>query len=298
MSAYSSGSCNVTIGSQTVTGNSTRWDLYLSAGYVFKLTTSSVCYEIADVVSSRELTLTARYADSAYETKQASEHVATITHATLNYTGNLDNTPVIRSSLTIVASSVTWEDDGAGVLATTSGAGVGSAGTISYDDGAYSFSLTATADIATSLTITATYNSGDALSAMSYQVVDDYTTHYNFPEVDTTDANTEHIITKAFRLIDSRIYNASINNASIATSHIGALTASSVIATTVKTSRYIQMGSHQYIFFGSANGETAVVNAATAIDASIRGSMYLSNYATPAIWFYDSDSSATQMQTF
>jgi hypothetical protein len=277
MGAYSVGSVNVRIGSATVTGNGTRFDLYVSDGDIFKLNESSTFYDIADVVGSLSLTLSSRYADSSRETHRASEHCGTITTATKTYTHTAANTPVIVSSLTVVASVVTWTDNGAGVLATTSGAGVGAAGTIDYDSGLITVNLNATVGMIDKA-VTATYHSGDYIQSMPYQVITDYTPYCNLPEVGNTDANTPYIVTKALRRIDAKMYNASMNNASIT-------------RVRVRTGGHVKLGSHQYLFFGTANLATSVVKAATAVDASCKGSLYMSS--APNLWFLDSDTTAT-----
>jgi len=69
---------------------------------------------------------------------------------------------------------------------------------------------------ATRLTLTASYlNSNYAasvlLSAKPYQIVIDYTTNYDLPEMSPTDTNLSYIYTKAMRDIDSNFYNASVN---------------------------------------------------------------------------------------
>jgi hypothetical protein len=42
------------------------------------------------------------------------------------------------------------------------------------------------------------------------------------------------------------------------------------------STNYIKLGDHQYIFFGEQTTADAVEAAATAIDASVKGSLYLS----------------------
>jgi len=277
MSTYSTGSVTVRVGSSSITGQNTRFDLYVTAGDQFHLTNKPI-YEVADVVSSKALTLTSRYSDSKYKTLRASEALGSTNDssitASLTYSGTLTNTPVILSSLTINASDVTWEDNGAGVLATTSGVSLGSPGTIDYDSGSWSVSYTAspTAD----LNIMASYYSGDTLNGMGYKTIGDFNTHYKFPEMSPNDENIEYIYTKAMRSIDTAIFNAS--------------------SFSVKASSYFQMGAHQYIFFGSVSTEATVVAVATAVDASIKGSMYLST--SPSMWLYDSDTTATRMQSY
>lgn len=73
-------------------------------------------------------------------------------------------------------------------------------------------------------------------------------------------------------------------------------------STKVKTGSYIQMGSRQYIIFGTAPNETLVVAAATHIakavnnDASVRGSIYMyrGTSASPGrMWWFTSDAQAS-----
>ena len=66
----------------------------------------------------------------------------------------------------------------------------------------------------------------------------------------------------------------------------------SVESTKVKATSYIQIGDHKYIFVSSFNTEASIVAAATAIDASIRGSLIL---GPGSLWKVTSDSSATQI---
>ena len=47
---------------------------------------------------------------------------------------------------------------------------------------------------------------------MSYQIVTDYTPNYNFPEMSTVDLNFQHIFTKSIRMVDEKLYNASVNS--------------------------------------------------------------------------------------
>jgi len=74
----------------------------------------------------------------------------------------------------------------------------------------------------------------------------------------------------------------------------------SMEATTMKTRSYFQAGSHVYMLFGSANNEAAVVAAATAVDASCRGSIYFSRPTTTAspceIYYLRSDTAASKVQ--
>ena len=66
-------------------------------------------------------------------------------------------------------------------------------------------------------------------------------------------------------------------------------------ATTVTANSYIQCGSHQYIFFGSQTAEANIVAAATAVDASVKGSLYMSTDG--ALWVFDGDDAATLVST-
>jgi len=87
---------------------------------------------------------------------------------------------------------------------------------------------------------------------------------------------------------------------------IGSTSASapSIYASTkVKVGTYVQMGSKQFIVFGSAPNEALVVAAATNVakavnnNASVRGSMYLYNGGTSGsnckLWFFTSDAQAS-----
>jgi hypothetical protein len=47
---------------------------------------------------------------------------------------------------------------------------------------------------------------------MSYQITSDFTPYYNLPEAGLNDVDLPIIYTKAIRLIDSAIYNASVNS--------------------------------------------------------------------------------------
>jgi len=76
--------------------------------------------------------------------------------------------------------------------------------------------------------------------------------------------------------------------------------ANTVTATSINVSgsvalaagKYLKMGAKQYLFFGSESAEATIVALATAVNASVKGSLYLDR-TTPAIWFFDSDSAAT-----
>ena len=54
------------------------------------------------------------------------------------------------------------------------------------------------------------YGAGATLAAMPYQIVTDFTTNYNLPEISVSDTNFQYIYTKTVRKIDSSIYNASV----------------------------------------------------------------------------------------
>jgi hypothetical protein len=152
------------------------------------------------------------------------------------------------------------------------------AGTVDYDAGSWAVSISATANMATA-NFLATYNSGDTLNAMSYQIITDYTPNYDLPEIYEEDSSTAYTVTKAFRLIDAKIYNASINTA----------TASRL---QIRTGGHLKMGSHQYIFFGSSNTAATIQAAATLVDASVMGSMYMSSAGS--FWKFTSDTEATR----
>jgi hypothetical protein len=213
MSAYTSGSVNVRVGSASVKGNSTSFTTFVTAGDLFALDDTKVFYDIAAVVSATRLTLSSRYADTDHETTRADEHIATTNTGSLAYSHTLANTPVILNSVSVDASEVTWSDDGAGVLATTSGGSLGAAGTISYDDGSITVNYNASPTV--DLAITASYNSGDTLNVMSYRVVTDFTSNYEFPEMGDNDADMPRIFTRAMREIDSNLYDLTLNSLNI-----------------------------------------------------------------------------------
>lgn len=56
----------------------------------------------------------------------------------------------------------------------------------------------------------------------------------------------------------------------------------------------IKVGSHQYIFFGGLNTEASIVAVATAVDASCKGSLYMSS-GGGNLWVFDSDTAATRL---
>ncbi len=205
MAAYREGTANVTNGSSTVTGNSTEWDNYVTSGYLFKLNKDSVFYEVAAVNSATKMTLSARYSDTGYQTDRSNEHIATSNVGTRVYSGYLNYTPVIQNTVVINASYETYTDDGGGTLTGTP------TGTGNLDYASGHWTITSNATYNSSLNIVASYGSGEELSSMGYAVVTDFTPNYNFLEMSTTDLNFQHIFTKSMRLIDSAIYNASVN---------------------------------------------------------------------------------------
>lgn len=213
MGTYTSGSVTVRVGSASVKGNSTSFSTFVSVGDLFALDDTKVFYEVAGINSATRLTLTSRYTDTTNQTTRADEHIATTNSASLAYSNTLNHTPVILNSVTVNASEVTWSDNGAGVLATTSGGALGADGTVSYDDGSITVNYNASPTVG--LNITASYDSGDTLSAMPYRVVTDFTSNYEFPEMGDNDADLPRIYTKAIREIDSALYNASVNTLNI-----------------------------------------------------------------------------------
>lgn len=267
MSVYNNGTCKTVTGSSTVKGNGTAFNTYVSAGDYFRLSGESTWYEVAAVVDATDLTLSSRYANTSYQTSR-SEHVASVTTATKVYSGNFSNTPTIRNAVVMTASSDRKErftDNGAGVLTGDQGG----SGTISYDDGAYSVTL---GTLIATTDLIASHYSGDSRNGLSYQVLKDFTSHYNLPEMSENDPGFVHIYTKSMRIIDSKMYTASAN--------------------TVKASSYFRLGNHQYILGGNLNTQATIVSTATAIDASCKGSMYLSRDGE--LWLFDSDTSATR----
>ena len=224
MSIYNTGNMQVKVGSASVTGTSTEFSTYVQAGYIFKLVNDSTWYEIAAVNSNTSLTLTSRYANTSYHTTRA-ENVASTNNAATVYSGTLTNYPVIQENYVMTASNVRFTDDGAGVL---TGTPTGS-GTIDYDTGAWALEFTAT--FAASVNIVASFPSGDTLSAMSYQVVTDYTTNYSYPEMGLNDTNFQYIYTRAIRELDSDLNN---------------FTASRVTATSIYATQDIEVTATPY----------------------------------------------------
>ena len=70
----------------------------------------------------------------------------------------------------------------------------------------------------------------------------------------------------------------------------------SITAPTVHSSGHVKLGDHQYILFGSANVEATIVAAATAVDASCKGSLYMSGAGT--LWVFDADDTATRVTLY
>ena len=205
MAAYKEGTANLTCGKEQVTGVDTEWNTYVTAGQLFKLNDDSTFYEIAGVQSATRLTLTSKYFNTSYRTRVASEHIATTNVATRVYSGTLLYTPILQNTLSINASYEVYTDDGAGNLV---GSPTGS-GTVNYDTGAWSITMNATHNA--SVNMLASYYYGNTLNNMSYQIITDYTPHYSFPEMSTNDFTFQNIYTKAIRMIDTKLYNASIN---------------------------------------------------------------------------------------
>jgi len=199
MGAYNSGSVTVTVGAQAVVGSNTNFTTYASVGNIFKLTSENVTYDIAGITSATRLTLSSRYVNTDEQTHY-SENAATCTSATKIYSGFLSNTPIIQNTLEITASYV-FSEDGAGNLSATP---YGS-GSIDYDSGYYSLTFTATLNATTDITLTASYDAGNTLNAMPYQIIRDYTTNYYFPESVPSDKNLAYIYTKAVRMIDLQL---------------------------------------------------------------------------------------------
>ena len=245
MGVYNSGSVRVKSGSAEVRGNSTAFNLYVSSGNVFKIVGESTFYTIAAITSATKLTLSSRYSNVAFQTGRAS-NIATVTSATKMYSGYLANTPVIQSKVAIkVVAHEKFIDNGAGVLTGS----LGGAGTIGYDDG--SWHITLGAAVGSSKVVNASYNSGDTLEGQSYQIVKDYTTYFKLPEASPTDQNLAYIYTKAVRMLDERLYNASQLTATI-----GSLTLSGSLKSKAvsKSDTYTATAANRWIVY---TGNTA-----------------------------------------
>jgi len=202
MAIYKNGSVDVVIGSSSVKGNSTAFTTYVSKSDLFKLNDDSVFYEVASVVNATNFTLSARYADTSYQTARA-ENLASANTATKTYSGTLSNTPVILNYVVITASNERFTDGGGGVL--TGSASPAGSGTIGYDDGAYSITLGT--DLTATINMTASYYSGDTRNSMPYKVVTDFTPSFSIPELSLNDRETNAVFTKAVRLIDTALQN-------------------------------------------------------------------------------------------
>ena len=206
MSVYSTGSVKVKVGSSTVWGSGTEFNSYVSAGNLFKLVKDKGFYEVAAVVSATKLTLTARYDSTADRSSHANEAVASTNTATkTGYTWTTDYVPVIASTFAIETASETFTDNGAGVLSGDNGGD----GTIDYDTGALVVNFGATP--LSTMNVSASYTSGNTLAGMTYQIFRDYTSNYSIPEMGLNDINFPHIYTKGVRMIDSALFNASVN---------------------------------------------------------------------------------------
>lgn len=206
MALYNTGSVNVTIGSSEIIGNGTSFLSNVAAGYYFKLRESATWYEVATINSATKLQLSARYTDTNYQTSRTAEQLASIVAGDTTYSGVVSYTPVMQSHFSLNASIETFTDDGGGVL-TGDGSPAGS-GTIDYDSGSYAITLGT--NITATANLVASYISGDTRTAMPYQILTDYTSYYNIPEMSLGDINFQYIFTKAMRLIDSLIYSASM----------------------------------------------------------------------------------------
>ena len=207
MSAYSTGSVKVKVGSALVYGNNTNFTTYAAAGNIFKIAGENVTYIVAAINTATRLTLSSRYANSNEQTAR-SENVASCGASTRSYSGTLTNKPVIQNYVVLTASA-RYVDNGGGVLAGSDGG----SGTIDYDTGAYSITLAATLNA--TYNVAASYYSGNTLNTMSYQIIRDYTSNFKYPESVPSDKNLAYIFTKAVRMIDEDINNASMTSASI-----------------------------------------------------------------------------------
>jgi len=61
----------------------------------------------------------------------------------------------------------------------------------------------------------------------------------------------------------------------------------------VKATTYLQLGTNQFMFFGTAPTEASVVAHATAITSTPRGSLYL-NASPGELWIFDGQTTATR----
>jgi len=67
-----------------------------------------------------------------------------------------------------------------------------------------------------------------------------------------------------------------------------------VAAPVLHSSSYIKIGDHQYIFISAANTAATIVNEATSVDASVKGSMTLSSAGS--MWLFTADNAATKVK--
>ena len=302
MALYNTGSVTVKVGSASVKGNSTNFMTYVSAGNTFKLTGESTTYTIAAINSATRLTLSSRYANSSYQTNRTAETLATSFTATELFSGTTDYYPVIQNYFIVTASpgNIVFTESGGGTL---TGTPVGS-GTIDYDTGAWTLDLATT--LATPITITASYFSGDTRTAIQYQILRDYTPHYNIPEINVGDANFQHIYTRAVNIIDSALFTASMDTCTVAATLI-ANTASinssvsvggnlTTTATTnsgyVSSTNYYKLG-NKYIFGGDLNTGASIVGLATSLVGDMsnaKGSLYMGD---GYIWVFAASNIAT-----
>lgn len=211
MSVYKTGVVTAIAGSQNVIGTGTAFTTYVVAGNLFRITNEATFYDIAAVYSATRLGLSGRYSNTNFNVTQADEQCATTNAASKTYAFSFDNTPVIPSSVIIIASTLaatpeTFTDNGAGVIT----GNLGGSGTVSYDDGVVSVTFNATPD--STYTMTASYDSGSQNTAVAYNIITDYTTYYDLPEMSLNDSNFQYVYTKAMRLLDAAIYDASVNS--------------------------------------------------------------------------------------
>jgi len=293
---YTTGTVRIRSGSALLKGETGNENFltYAGAGYLFKVASESTWYQIAAITNATNFTLTSRYSNTSYQTSRT-ENLATMTTATKMYSGTLDVTPTIQSSVVINASIERFVDNGAGVL--VGNASPAGSGTVDYDSG--SWSITLGTDLTATAIVNASYLSGDTRSGISYQIVRDYTPYYNIPEMSPNDTNFPYIYTKAMRIIDQRLYTAShnsikANTATIITASITNLSAN-IITTSdnIKTANYYRIGTSKYIFSGNSTTSAAIVAAATALVATpIKGSLYLGD---GEMWKFNSNTTATKI---
>ena len=196
MAVYNTNSVKVKVGSAIVYGNNTDFNTYASVGNIFKLAGENVTYTIAAVNAATRITLSSRYANTNEQTGR-SENMASCGAATKLYSGTLTYRPIIQNTVVMTASH-RLIDNGAGALSGDDGSG-----TIDYDSGAYTITLTATLNA--TYNVVASYYSGNTLNSQSYQIIRDYTSNYSFPEAVPSDKNLAYIYTKAIRMLDETI---------------------------------------------------------------------------------------------